>query len=450
MERLDTSGAGAGEAGGGRSGDRGAGDPGPGELGPSDSAQGSSSSGSPSASGQGVGGSDDGGRDDGGRTTSARGARVREPDARGPSPAARVALLLLAPLQTNAQSSTTATARPITPKAYRQLAQALGPLDATPSDLLNLARRSELVAAVATAVPALEAARLERLLAREVPLATSLDQWQQRSIWVLHRTDAGYPAGWLERLGEGAPVLVWGCGGFGGRHDEPSACADPLVGSPSALAVVGSRVTDDASLQFAADVGRLCVAAGRGLVSGAAIGVDEGAMVGALEAGASGGEARVVGVVADSLGKSALDRRWRAHLMKGRLVLLSPFDPGLKPRAANLLARNRLIHGLGAASLAVASAKGKGGTWSGVSEQLAAGRGAVYVRAAESPGLDGLCAAGARRWPEGLDADGLRALLEAGPAVAPRAASSGAPDEGDARPAAPDSKPTRQQGLFDS
>ncbi|WP_419186187.1 DNA-processing protein DprA [Rohdeia mirabilis] len=439
---------------------------------------------------------------------------------------------MLAPLQTSAQSSSAHAVRPITPKAYRQLAHVLSQHGAEPVDLLDRSRRPELVARATAAVADLEAAQVERLLAREVPLATSLDQWQQRSIWVRHRTDPGYPAGWLERLGDGAPVLVWGCGRFAeaaaatpppvagespgessiarstgsppgqrrgsgsgspdgtceGMHGEARGAPndvsdrarvrpDPLVGSPSALAVVGSRVADEASLAFAAEVGRLCVAAGRGLVSGAAIGVDEAAMLGALEAGAaaargaasrgtasrgtasrgavpsgapvSAGEARVVGVVADSLGKAALDRRWRVHLMKGRLVLLSPFDPSLRPRAANLLARNRLIHALGAASLAVASAKGKGGTWSGMREQLAAGRGAVYTRAAPSPGLDGLREQGARTWPEGLDAEGLNALLEAAPSVASRAPASGESDAGDASPHTSAPQPPRQQGLFD-
>ncbi len=61
---------------------------------------------------------------------------------------------------------------------------------------------------------------------------------------------------------------------------------------------------------------------GYALVSGGARGVDETAMLGALNA-----EGTAVGIMADSLLKAATSAKWRKHLMRGNLALISPFYP---------------------------------------------------------------------------------------------------------------------------
>jgi predicted Rossmann fold nucleotide-binding protein DprA/Smf involved in DNA uptake len=78
--------------------------------------------------------------------------------------------------------------------------------------------------------------------------------------------------------------------------------------------VVGSREAGEADLAYAAELGRLAAAQGRSIVSGAARGVDEAAMLGALE-----GEGTVIGVLADSLSRTAMSARYR-HGLKSRNV----------------------------------------------------------------------------------------------------------------------------------
>jgi len=63
-----------------------------------------------------------------------------------------------------------------------------------------------------------------------------------------------------------------------------------------AVAVVGSRNASEADLSYATRIGALTARAGAAVVSGAARGIDEAAMLGALDA-----EGTAVGVLADGL-----------------------------------------------------------------------------------------------------------------------------------------------------
>ena len=153
------------------------------------------------------------------------------------------------------------------------------------------------------------------------------------------------------------------------------------------------------------------------VVSGGAKGVDQAAMVGALDEGG-----KACGVLADSLGRAVTSREYRNQILAGQLVLVSPYDPAAGFNVGHAMQRNKLIYALADVSLVVNADLGKGGTWAGAVEQLDKFRFVpVFVRSNgdASAGLDGLRKKGARLWPNPADADGLDAVIRADTVAAP-------------------------------
>jgi predicted Rossmann fold nucleotide-binding protein DprA/Smf involved in DNA uptake len=183
------------------------------------------------------------------------------------------------------------------------------------------------------------------------------------------------------------------------------------------LAVVGSRHVDDELISYTENVGRLAAAAGRGVISGGAKGIDRAAMNGALQTGGL-----VIGVMSDSLERGALAHDNREPLMDRKLVLISPFDPAAGFNVGNAMQRNKLIYALADAALVVTSDFQKGGTWAGATEQLERLRLVpVFVRTSANSGKGNtaLLQHGARPWPDPRTPDELsRALSQAAAAVA--------------------------------
>lgn len=282
----------------------------------------------------------------------------------------------------------------LSPGEYKRLARHLHQLGKVPADLLS-GQAEEVLREVH---PTIERERLKGLLARGLALSQAIDRWQTRSIWVVSRADAEYPQLLKDRLKDDRPAVIYGCG-------------DRSILEGGGLAVVGSRDVDEALIEYTESVGRLAAKAGKTLVSGGARGIDQAAMRGALEAGG-----RVIGVMADSLEKAAMNREHREMLMEGQLVLISPYDPGAGFNVGNAMQRNKLIYALSDAALVVNSDLGKGGTWAGAVEQLDKLRLVpVYVRSsgAENKAFAALQQKGALPWPNPTDSDGLVAALSA-------------------------------------
>lgn len=313
------------------------------------------------------------------------------------SPDTQAILLLTAPLIAGRGTATTAGL--LSPGEYRQLARHLHELGRRPSDLVS----GDADAALEACASIVEKDRLRHLLDRGFLLGQVVERWQSRAIWVTSRADPDYPARLRSRLREAAPAVIYGCGDRG------------LLES-GGLGVVGSRDADEALLQDAAAAGALAADAGRPLVSGGARGVDQAAMRGALDAGGA-----AIGILADSLDRSAIARGNRDTLMEGRLTLVSPYDPSAGFNVGNAMQRNKLIYALADATLVVSSDLGRGGTWAGAVEQLDRMRlGPVYVRSGppSSPGLSALQAKGALAWPRTDAPDTLRILLDEATATA--------------------------------
>ena len=316
------------------------------------------------------------------------------------SPDTQAILLLTAPLLAGRVPPTDgspdeAAPKPLAPAEYRDLAGRLHAAGRRPADLLDPGAAD--IARQCGAVIGSE--RLEGLLARGFLLSQSVERWRTRAIWVRSRADAGYPQRWAQRLGRGAPPLLYGCG-------------DPAIAEDGGLAVVGSRRVPESVAAYAESAGRLAAAAGRPLISGGARGVDRAALFGALDAGG-----RAVEVLADSLERAALQRQHREALLDGRLALLSPHDPAAPFHIGLAMQRNKLIYALADAALIVSADHGTGGTWAGAAEQLDRLKCApVYVRSVAGDSgevaLEALRQRGARPWPDPKTPEELRALLD--------------------------------------
>ncbi len=307
------------------------------------------------------------------------------------SPNTQAILLLTAPLMDGRREPTRDL---LTPGEYKRLARRLRELDRRPEDLLE----PEFAPLLAECRDLVDEERMQRILGRGFQLSQALERWQARSIWVISRADEEYPGRLKSRLRDDSPAVLYGCG-------------DRRMLDDGGLAVVGSRNVDDDLIEYALGIGRLCASAGQGLISGGARGVDQASMRGAIEACGS-----AIGVLADSLEKVSMQRDNRNLIMDGRLVLVSPYDPGAGFNVGNAMQRNKLIYALSDAALVVNSDLGKGGTWTGAVEQLDKMRFVpVYVRSTgeRSEALEALIGKGALPWPNPDDVDSFESVFEA-------------------------------------
>ncbi|HVS20175.1 MAG TPA: DNA-processing protein DprA [Planctomycetota bacterium] len=120
------------------------------------------------------------------------------------------------------------------------------------------------------------------------------------------------------------------------------------------VAVVGTRSPSPYGAAQAARFARAFAAAGVGVVSGLARGVDQAAHEAVLEA--RGATLAVLG--------SGVDRPWPAGPLAERMAregaLLSEFEPGTSPRRHHFPRRNRLISGLARAVVVIEAAWASG------------------------------------------------------------------------------------------
>ena len=256
-------------------------------------------------------------------------------------------------------------ARPLTPKEWGEFAVWLNERDLAPEDLL----KGDLPRLLGDwHHPKVTGERIETLLSRGATLGFALEKWQRAGLWVLMRSDPEYPKRLKHHLGWKAPAVLFGCG----NKNLLSACS---------VAIVGSRHADDADIRFAESVGRQAAERGILVVSGGAAGVDQAAMLGALDA-----EGTAVGILADSLLRSSISAKYRKHLMSGDLALISPFNPEVRFLVGNAMARNKYIYCLAHDAIVVSSTPNNGGTWNGAVENLNGGWVPLWVKQTETPG----------------------------------------------------------------
>lgn len=264
------------------------------------------------------------------------------------TPRTQAVLLLTAALGNNAGSIT-----PLTAREWARFRKWLHDQHREPADLLD--NEKNVLEGWPEPDPGdkLSRERLEALLRRGPALGIAAEKWQRAGLWVLTRSDEPYPRR-LKALGREAPPALFGCG-------------ERTLLAGGGIAVVGSRHAARTDVSFAEALGLRAAEQGITIVSGGARGIDQAAMMSALE---NGGVA--VGVLADSLLRAAMSRKYRQFLMSGRLALVTPFNPEARFEPWKAMARNQYIYGLADAGVVVCSTAGKGGTWNGAMEQLKA------------------------------------------------------------------------------
>lgn len=203
--------------------------------------------------------------------------------------------------------------------------------------------------------------RIVSLLNRGHSLALAMEKWQRVGLWIVTRSDREYPARLKSHLGTACPPVLFGCG-------------NKSFLNAGGLAVIGSRNASASDLAFTKQVGTKAAYECVAIVSGGTRGVDETAMLSAMEQ-----KGIVIGVMADSLLKAATSSKWRKGLMNDHTMLVSPFYPeaGFSPGSA--MARNRYIYCLADSSLVIHSGK-KGGTFNGARENLKRGWVPLWVK----------------------------------------------------------------------
>jgi len=193
--------------------------------------------------------------------------------------------------------------------------------------------------------------RILLLLSRGHSLALAVDKWKRAGLWIITRSDTDYPKRFKFRLRTDSPAVLFGCG-------------NKSLLNIGGLAVIGSRNAKNDDLEFTEQLGAKAALSQIAIVSGGARGVDESAMLGAMNAGGN-----VIGIMADSLMQAATSAKWRSGLINGNLALVSPYYPEAGFNAGNAMARNKYIYCLADSSLVVHSGK-KGGTLNGAEENL--------------------------------------------------------------------------------
>lgn len=238
--------------------------------------------------------------------------------------------------------------KPLTPKEWGRLALWFSEKSLTPEQLMA-GNFGELLNGWSDKEITLD--RIEALLGRGPALALAMEKWLRAGMWIMTNSDPDYPERLKRHLRTGAPAILYGCG-------------NKALLNGGGLAVVGSRDANDEDLSYSRDLGALAAGKGYSIVSGGARGVDEAAMLGALEA-----EGTVIGVLADSLLRACSSAKYRKYLVANNLVLISTFYPEAGFNAGNAMQRNKYIYCLSDSAMVVQSGM-KGGTWSGAKENL--------------------------------------------------------------------------------
>lgn len=304
------------------------------------------------------------------------------------SPDTQAILLLCASFGQNRLSHP----QPLTLSEYNILAGWLQENQMRPGDLLNPTVKNQFQK---IPLDKLDSHRIEALLERGVMLSLAVEKWTTQGLWILGRGDSQYPKRLKQKLKQKSPAILYGIGSI------------ELLAA-GGLAIVGSRDINEEEIDYTQRVAKTCAEEGIQVISGGARGVDQASMLGALEASGT-----AVGVLADSLIKTAVNGKYRSSISECRLTLISPYDPNAGFNTGNAMGRNKYIYALADYALVVSSSYEKGGTWAGAKEALEKIKDVpVFVRMQDAvpEGNRQLVKQGAKPFPV-IPASSLRGLL---------------------------------------
>jgi predicted Rossmann fold nucleotide-binding protein DprA/Smf involved in DNA uptake len=206
-----------------------------------------------------------------------------------------------------------------------------------------------------------EGRRLRTLLDAATAMSFEQERLHDGGVELISALDDRFPGALRVRLGSSCPPFLL----LAGSVDRLSS---------GGLGVVGSRGADEAVLDVARTAARLATERGWPVVSGLARGVDQAAMVAALDAGGTS-----VGIPAEGIARAARNADVRHHVHAGSLAIASPYAPDAPFTAGNALGRNKIVYALSSVTFVVAADDGSGGTWSGATEAIDRRLGVVAV-----------------------------------------------------------------------
>lgn len=243
--------------------------------------------------------------------------------------------------------------KPLTPTEYSRLALWLHQHKYTPADLLTQkeALIEQWIDPRSDFKNPITQERLQGLLGRAASMGFALEKWQQQNVQVISRASRDYPKLIREAFTDTRPPLLYCIGN-----------TDLLKNK--AIGFVGSRKIVEEDKIATQGYVENAVSQGYMIVSGAAKGVDETAMVAALEAGGT-----AIGIVAESLLKIATNKHYRQAIIEGRLLLISTNNPDARFSPGIAMARNKYIYVLSKGVVVIKSGT-DGGTWTGAVENL--------------------------------------------------------------------------------
>ena len=238
---------------------------------------------------------------------------------------------------------------PLTLSEYNSLASWLRQQELTPADLLDRSLQEKLPDIT---ISKLDSGRLFSLLNRGFLLGLTLEKWLNQGLWIIGRGEDIYPQRLKQKLKHLAPPIIYGIG-------------DRSLLYRGGLAIIGSRDVDAEGLNYTRQVAQECTKNGLQVISGGARGVDRMAMLATLEAGGT-----ALGVLADSLVKTAVRGDYRPLIQQRKLTLISTHDPEAGFSVGNAMGRNKYIYALADHALVVSATANQGGTWHGAIEAL--------------------------------------------------------------------------------
>ncbi len=184
-------------------------------------------------------------------------------------------------------------------------------------------------------------------LGRSTRLAMTLEDLNNRGIWVTTPYEPSYPSRLEDVLGRKAPPFLY----VAGEEEHLKT---------TAVGFVGSRDADETDREYTRRLVEKVIDDGFGVVSGGAKGIDETSEETGLECGGP-----VVEFPAEGIHHCLQDGTIRNAVMKGQLTLASPYHPRTSWNVGAAMGRNKLIHGFGKYTVVVRSGDETGGTWEG-------------------------------------------------------------------------------------
>lgn len=243
--------------------------------------------------------------------------------------------------------------KPLSFSEYAELARWLQRQHLRPADLLDPAATLRIKH---FGHQTMTSGRLLALLMRGSALAIAVEAWSEKGLWIVSRSDPGYPARLKLRLKPAAPPIFYGIG-------------QPALLQKGGLTVVGMPNLEERAFNFTQLMAKKVAQQGITIISGGARGVETETMLTALRHGGT-----AIGVLAGSLIQMAVSSQFREALQEGRLALICPFEPSARVSVNNAKACHQYMYALAHWVVVVKSDYPKGDTWAGAMEHLTANR----------------------------------------------------------------------------